>query len=209
MLPRWSEAFKMGRAGKVHTVRPGWEAGRVDLVWLRLEQGVPVAVQMERLAPRLKLVPCVVLSDLPTDEEAIAAFSAGARGYCNTHAFPHVLIQVAAVVLQGGLWIGESLMQRLVSATSRVQEQAQASRVDAGVRPGWSEDLTDREKEVAATLAAGASNKEIARALGITERTVKAHVGAILEKLHVRDRLQLSLVVNGQASGRPQNPGSA
>ncbi len=206
MLPRWSEAFKTGRAGKVHSARPGSGAGRVDLVWLRLEQGVPVAVQMERLAPRLKLVPCVVLSDLPTDEEAIAAFSAGARGYCNTHAFSQVLVQVAAVVLQGGLWIGESLMQRLVSATSRVQ--AQASGAAAAEGANWSKDLTDREKEVAATLAAGASNKEIARALGITERTVKAHVGAILEKLHVRDRLQLSLVVNGQAPERLESPGS-
>lgn len=207
MLPRWTEAFDQGRADKIHAARPGLGAGRVELVWLRLEQGVPVAVQMERLAPPLKLVPCVVLSDLPTDEEAIAAFSAGARGYCNTHAVAQVLIQVAAVVLQGGLWIGESLMQRLVSATSRVQ--AQASGAAAEVGPSWSKDLTDREKEVAATLAAGASNKEIARALGITERTVKAHVGAILEKLHVRDRLQLSLVVNGQATGRPQSPDSA
>ena len=206
MLPRWIEAFKTGRAGKVHSARPGSGAGRVDLVWLRLEQGVSVAVQMERLAPRLKLVPCVVLSDLPTDEEAIAAFSAGARGYCNTHAFSQVLVQVAAVVLQGGLWIGESLMQRLVSATGRVQ--AQASGAAAAEGANWSKDLTDREKEVAATLAAGASNKEIARALGITERTVKAHVGAILEKLHVRDRLQLSLVVNGQAPGRTESPGS-
>lgn len=206
MLPRWGEAFKTGRAGKIHTSRPGSVAGKVDLVWLRLEQGVPVAVQMERLAPRLKQVPCVVLSDLPTDEEAMAAFSAGARGYCNTHAVAQVLVQVAAVVLQGGLWIGESLMQRLVSATSRVQAQASGT---SAVSPSWSKDLTEREYEVAATLAAGASNKEIARALGITERTVKAHVGAILEKLHVRDRLQLSLVVNGHLPGRPGMSGSA
>jgi DNA-binding NarL/FixJ family response regulator len=166
-----------------------------------------VAVQIERLAPRLKLIPCVVLSDTPSDDEAIAAFSAGARGYCNTHAVAQVLIQIAAVVLQGGLWIGESLMQRLVSATSRVQTQAGGAAVPGGA--SWSEDLTGREKEVATTLAAGASNKEIARALGITERTVKAHVGAILEKLHVRDRLQLSLVVNGRAPGRPESQGSA
>ena len=206
MLPRWSEAFRTGRAGKVHSVRPGSGTGRVDLVWLRLEQGVPVAVQMERLAPRFKLVPCVVLSDLPTDEEAIAAFSAGARGYCNTHAFAQVLVQVAAVVLQGGLWIGESLMQRLVSATSRVQ--AQASAIGASAGPSWSKDLTGREKEVASTLAAGAANKEIARPRGITERPAKAHVGAIFDKLHVRDRLQLSLVVNGQGLGRSEGPGS-
>jgi DNA-binding NarL/FixJ family response regulator len=136
-----------------------------------------------------------VLSDQPTDEEALAAFAAGARGYCNTHAASLLLIQIAAVVLQGGLWIGESLMQRLVSATSRLQ---------GGIAPAksvaWSKGLTDREKQVASTLARGASNKEIARALGITERTVKAHVGAILDKLQVRDRLQLSLIVNGRAS---------
>jgi DNA-binding NarL/FixJ family response regulator len=46
---------------------------------------------------------------------------------------------------------------------------------------------------------AGASNKEIARQLGITERTVKAHVGAMLEKLGARDRLKLALIINGQS----------
>lgn len=197
MLPRWSEAFSAGRAGKIQTARTNPASSRVSLVWLRLEQGVPVAVQLERLAPPLKLLPCVVLSDRPTDDEALAAFSAGARGYCNTHAAAQVLIQVAAVVLQGGLWIGESLMQRLVSATSRIQ--AAASVAVPPVKQTWTERLTDREKEVAITLATGASNKEIARSLGITERTVKAHVGAILEKLQVRDRLQLSLIVNGQS----------
>ena len=199
MLPRWSEAFSAGRAGKIQTTRANSESNRVSLVWIRLEQGVPVAAQLERLSPSLKLLPCVVMSDRPTDDEALAAFSAGARGYCNTHAAAQVLIQVAAVVLQGGLWIGESLMQRLVSATSRTQAAAVTV---SPVKRTWTEHLTDREKEVAVTLATGASNKEIARSLGITERTVKAHVGAILEKLQVRDRLQLSLVVNGQALGR-------
>lgn len=207
MLPRWKEAFKTGKAGKVLTARPVSWGGRVNLVWLQLESGVPVAVQMAHLAPVLKRVPCVVLSDLPTDEEAIAAFSAGARGYSNSHAAAEVLIQVAAVVLQGGLWIGESLMLRLVGATSRIQTAARGA--TATGKPDWSALLTGREQEVATTLAAGASNKEIARTLGITERTVKAHVGAILEKLQVRDRLQLSLVVNGQASRSLESAGSA
>lgn len=202
MLPRWSEAFQEGKAGKIHSISGNARSSKADLVWLRLEHGLPVAVQIEHLAPQLRQLPCVVLSDRPTDEEALAAFSAGARGYCNTHAAAQLLIQVAAVVLQGGLWIGESLMQRLVSATSRLQ--AAASIAVLPESEIWSEDLTDREKQVANTLASGASNKEIARALGITERTVKAHVGAILEKLQVRDRLQLSLIVNGRASKRPE-----
>ncbi len=200
MLPRWSEAFESAKAGSIHSASGNAKSAKVDLVWLRLENGVPVASQMESLGSPLKLRPCVVLSDQPTDEEALAAFASGARGYCNTHAAPLLLIQVAAVVLQGGLWIGESLMQRLVGATSRFQASTRAPAPPA--KESWAKDLTSREKEVAATLASGASNKEIARVLGITERTVKAHVGAVLEKLHVRDRLQLSLIVNGSTSGQ-------
>ncbi len=191
MLPRWSEAFRGGKAGSPLAAKSG-KSGRADVIWLRLEHGLPVSVQIENLAPQFKLVPCVVLSDYPTDEEALAAFAAGARGYCNTHAAAQLLVQIAAVVLQGGLWIGESLMRRLVGATGRLQASVGPPPEGAA----WSKSLTDRERQVARTLASGASNKEIARALGITERTVKAHVGAIFEKLQVRDRLQLSLKVN-------------
>jgi DNA-binding NarL/FixJ family response regulator len=196
MLDRWIEAFQAGIAQKTHSVPSHAAPSEADLVWLRLEHGPSVALQIQHIASPLKLV---VLSDQPTDEEALTAFSAGARGYCNTHATAQLLRQVAAVVLQGGLWIGESLMQRLVSATSRLQA------ADNTVFPpdeSWSNGLTDREKEVARTLARGASNKEIARSLDIAERTVKAHVGAVLEKLQVRDRLQLSLIVNRQTNAR-------
>ena len=191
MLPRWTEAFPTGKAGKPQTARAKGEAARVNLVWLRLEQGVSLSAQIERLGSQFGQTPCVVLSDQPTDEEALAAFAAGARGYCNTHANAQLLVQISSVVLQGGLWIGEPLMQRLIGATSRIQA---ASREEGGEE--WSKNLTEREKEVASTLAKGASNKEIASALGITERTVKAHITAIFEKLQVRDRLQLSLIVN-------------
>ncbi len=63
--------------------------------------------------------------------------------------------------------------------------------------PAWQEKLTERELQVARLIAQGASNKEIARQLDITERTVKAHVAALLEKCSARDRLQLSLIFNG------------
>ena len=194
MLPRWSEAFRNGRAGKLRPAKTSVELGGIDVVWLHLQHGASVSVQMASISAHLKSIPCVVLSDQPTDEEALAAFAAGARGYCNTHAASQLLVQIAAVVLQGGLWIGESLMRRLVSATGRLQANIKTEIQDAET---WSQSLTEREKQVAYTLAKGASNKEIARTLGITERTVKAHVGAIFEKLQVRDRLQLSLKVNG------------
>jgi DNA-binding NarL/FixJ family response regulator len=58
--------------------------------------------------------------------------------------------------------------------------------------------LTGREQEVSRAVAKGSSNKEIARQLGITERTVKAHIGSVFQKLNVRDRLHLALIFNGQ-----------
>lgn len=191
VLPRWREAFRGAVADRPAAAAGRPDLGGVDLLWYRLTQGERPSVQLQRLAPPLRELPLVVLSDLPADEEALDAFSAGARGYCNTHSVAPLLKQVASVVLQGGLWIGPSLMSRLLTATSQLPS----------AQPGgdaWAERLTAREREVARAIASGASNKEVARQLAITERTVKAHVGAIFEKLQVRDRLQLSLVVNGR-----------
>lgn len=191
LLPRWLEAFPSARGSK-----PGGalQNQKCDIAWLRITAGEPIAQQMERLRTHLGAVTCVVLSDQPDDEQALAAFGAAARGYCNTHAAPAVLQQVASVVQQGGLWIGESLMQRVIASTARVMPQDQAANQD------WAESLTEREREIARHIALGASNKEIARKLSITERTVKAHVSAVLEKLKVRDRLQIALRVNGNHS---------
>ena len=61
----------------------------------------------------------------------------------------------------------------------------------------WSETLTAREKQVALLAAQGASNQRIAEDCDITERTVKAHLSAVFDKLGVTDRLQLALKVHG------------
>ena len=202
LLPRWQEAFPQAVA-----VQPE-HSGTVSAshLWLRLERGpepaaamgaphIPAASDLSpqmtnahRLGPQAAVL---VLSDMPSDDEGLAAFAEGARAYCNTHATAEVLHQVAEVVAQGGLWIGPSLMQRLLTATSQMARAANVPRDD------WASILTPRELEVARAVANGASNKEIARQLDITERTVKAHVGAILDKLKVRDRLQISLKING------------
>jgi two-component system nitrate/nitrite response regulator NarL len=189
LLPRWREAFP-NAVGKVsHGDTPP------QLVWVRLQADVPAAAQIEKVRQQLGDQPLVVLSDQPSDDEALHCFALGARGYCNTHAVPELLQRVADVVLQGGLWIGETLMQRLLQGTARMPLPA-----PMGAPSDWAALLTDREREVALAVAEGASNKEVARQLGITERTVKAHTGAIFEKLGVRDRMQLALVVHGRRS---------
>lgn len=189
-VPTWREALPAAvvvDGGEIDGI-PGNEPG---IVWWRLSAGAEIEMAMAEMRRHCAL-PVVLLSDAPNDEEALRAFSAGAAGYCNTHAAPEVLRQIAVVVENGGLWLGASLLQRLVGSTSRLH----AGR-NAGVQERWSDKLSEREREVAEAVASGASNKEIADRLGIAERTVKAHLGAIFEKLGVRDRLQLSLRVNG------------
>lgn len=137
-------------------------------------------------------LPLVAMSLVPDADEGMQMFEAGASGYCHALAVPELLRQVDVVVRNGGLWVGPDLMARAVAATARLQANPS---VDAQVL----EPLTPREREVAERVAAGASNKEIAQALDISLRTVKAHMGSIFEKLDVRDRLQLVVALRKAA----------
>ena len=189
----WVEAFPGLIIGRLDTVpeSPG-------ILWVLLPPGMGAADVLRGLTPTRHGRPLVVLADQPSEDGALEALGAGASGYCNGHAAADVLLQVAGVVGNGGLWIGQSLMQRFLAATTRLLQAAPETQT----APPWQERLTEREQGVARLLAAGASNKEIARQLEITERTVKAHVGAMLEKLGARDRLQLSLILNGLEAPR-------
>ena len=182
----WRAAFPDLLAGRLENIPAG-----AGLVWALLPAGQNVETLIESLRKPLAGRSLVVLADEPLENDAMAALAAGAAGYCNGHAASTVLRQVAMAVENGGIWVGQGLMQRLLAATARILPEPAA---DSAV---WRQTLTAREQEAAVLLAKGCSNKEIARQLDITERTVKSHVGAMLEKLGVRDRLQLSLIING------------
>jgi DNA-binding NarL/FixJ family response regulator len=191
LLPRWREAFPSAHGIRLDQTAAGMD--RPEVAWVRLPRNVTATEVVAAASSTAGGGPVVVLSDQPDDEEALRCFAAGAKGYCNSHAVPELLQRVAEVVRQGGLWIGESLMQRLLQGTARIPVPA-----PVGASTEWEALLTEREQQVARAVASGASNKEIARQLGITERTIKAHTGAIFSKLDVRDRLQLSLLVHGR-----------
>lgn len=136
----------------------------------------------------------VLLSNAPEALEGLNALNAGVRGYTHAYGVPALLQEVALVVEHGGLWVGPDLLQRLVGST----QAALAPRTATALNPSaestnaWSL-LSAREAQVAHAVAAGRSNREVAALLFISERTVKAHLGAVFEKLGVRDRLQLVL----------------
>ena len=176
----------------------GGMPAQYDLVWTYVGAAAGVAPSMLELIRRLSAaVPCIALSDVPNDDDAIAVLSAGARGYVNGQANARSLRMVGDVVLQGGLWVGESLLRRLIVGVGRAADKVAAEH-PAGHPNGGASPLailTLRERQVAEAIAGGASNKEIARQLGIAERTVKAHTTTIFDKLGVDDRLKLALKI--------------
>ncbi|HSI43666.1 MAG TPA: response regulator transcription factor [Methylotenera sp.] len=132
----------------------------------------------------------VVLANAPNQAEAFYAMSIGAQGYCHAYSEGKLLKEVRTVVSHGGIWMGNDLLKQLIEiTTSLVGNQPQQVSV-------LLHQLTKREQDVAIEAAKGLSNKEIARILDITERTVKAHLSSIFETLKAKDRLQLALMLN-------------
>lgn len=189
--------WRHGLAGRFRLqIHEHWTGEAMDegvgLVDLQLPQ-LPSVNQPEHWAR-----PCppqmVACSSLPRDDEGLAALRLGFRGYCNTWVSIDLLPRLVQSVEQGELWIGRSLLSRLLLA---VAVQPQHPTTPAALNGSWRIALTEREQEVAGLVADGASNKEVARQLGVAERTVKDHLSHIFGKLHMHDRVQLALHVHG------------
>jgi two-component system, NarL family, nitrate/nitrite response regulator NarL len=158
-------------------------------LWLDLST-IPTGSRLASVAAACALGwPVVAMVGVPNEAEAFAVLKSGVQGYCHVKAAFEQLREIALVVEHGGLWMPPDLMQRFLAVSTRVIPSA---------APGVPQlnDLTSRELMVAEQVAHGASNREIAQALDITERTVKAHLSAIFDKLGVRDRVQLALRMN-------------
>ncbi|MFC7369522.1 helix-turn-helix transcriptional regulator [Vreelandella zhaodongensis] len=183
---RWESAFPASVATTPDSVLGKAEPG--DVVWLTTmvenwKELVPAATARNAIV--------VMLSYAPNDREALRALDLGARGYVHTLAAPDVLNQVALVVTNQGVWVGQELLAKVMGGTFKALQNRQDD--EGHQHSEYLHLLTERERGVALAVARGATNKEVARQLDITERTVKAHLSAIFKKLSVRDRLQLIL----------------
>jgi two-component system, NarL family, nitrate/nitrite response regulator NarL len=190
-IPRWTEAFPdaLLLCGQHADAFDPATLTEASIVWLHVTGNSQAAASSVAAVRAVNLqVPIVVLANVPEDEQGLAALAAGASGYCSALTLPAVLQQVASVVEHGGVWVGPQLMRRLMQGLAARSEE---------VAPPALGILSQRERQVAEAVARGSTNKEIARVMGITERTVKAHLSSAFEKLGVRDRMQLSLLVNG------------
>jgi DNA-binding NarL/FixJ family response regulator len=156
----------------------------IDLVLLGSRGGqnlFDIMAAMKAARPDLR----IIVTGSGADEETILkAITAGAKGYVDEAAPPADFIQAIRMVNQGSVWAPRHVLSMFIERVSSSPGR---------IFPAGRVAFTDREKEVLEMLVAGRSNKEIGAALGIEERTVKAHVAKLMRKVGVQNRIALSV----------------
>jgi len=198
--------FRDGLAGLLATVagvEVAGAAGSAEEALADLDRTAPDVVLMDINLPGisgveatrrvLELAPAtavLVISMVDDDDSVFAALAAGARGYVLKGASAAEIAAALATVAAGGAVFGAGVATRML---------ARAPAPPAGPLTGQDE-LTAREREVLDLLAEGASNRQIARTLGLSLKTVQNHVSRILDKLQAADRTQA--VLRARQAGR-------
>jgi DNA-binding NarL/FixJ family response regulator len=132
----------------------------------------------------------IILTTFDLDEYAHAALRAGASGFLLKDAPPADLLSAIRAVASGDAVVAPSTTRRLLEAVAHQLPDPSAAADDEAASPAL-DTLTPREHEVLLAVARGLSNAEIAQELVLSEATVKTHVGHILAKLQLRDRVQI------------------
>lgn len=167
------------------------EATRPDVLLLdmRMPEGDGLFVVTE-LSRRGCLPATLILTTFDDDEAAIEVVRAGARGFLLKDVTLARLVAAVRALAAGETFIQPALTAR---AEKRLADAARPQTAPSTSKPAVGEPISQREREVLRLMAAGYSNRDIARALFIAEGTVKNHVSSILTKMSVRDRTRAVL----------------
>jgi DNA-binding NarL/FixJ family response regulator len=156
----------------------------VQVLLLGNPLGTPVfetVRELLKVRPDLRIL---VTGSHGDDETILKSLSVGAKGYMDKAAPVGDFIQAVHILAQGSIWAPRRLLSQLIE---RVLQSP------GGAFVGGKIEFTPREREVLELLVAGRSNREIAKSMGIEERTVKAHVAKLLRKVGVQNRIALTM----------------
>ncbi|MGY0060413.1 response regulator transcription factor [Streptomyces sp. LZ34] len=149
----------------------------------------------------------LILTTFDLDEYAFSALKAGAGGFMLKDVPPGELLAAIRAVHSGDAVVAPSTTRRLLDRFAPLLPGTAGGNGPGGsARPELAR-LTDREREVMLLVAQGLSNGEIAARLVLSEATVKTHVGRILTKLELRDRVQVVVMAYESGLVRAQGPG--
>jgi DNA-binding NarL/FixJ family response regulator len=162
---------------------------RPDVVLMDVRMPVLDGVEATRLICEADgEVRVIILTTFDLDEYVYAGLRAGASGFLLKDAQPADLLSAIRSVAAGDAVVAPRVTRRLLSAFSHRLPAAGRADPDEAARVA---ELTAREREVLQLIAGGLSNVEIAQRLVVSEATVKTHVGRVLAKLELRDRVQI------------------
>ena len=133
-----------------------------------------------KLLPKCKAI--FALTSNPTFPEGTHLLSLGIKGYGNLNMPKANLRDALHIIQKGNIWLYPEFLQMMITSFSKNLNEINQEELSH---------LSNREQEVASLVKEGLSNKEIATHSNITERTVKAHLTSIYEKLNIKDRVAL------------------
>lgn len=169
---------------------------RPDVVLMDVRMPVLDGVEATKRIAEAGTAKVLVMTTFDMDEYALSALRNGASGFLLKDTPPGDLVSALRAVASGDAVVSPSVTKRLLS---RFLGESGGELRDAAVL----EALTEREREVLVLIAKGMSNTEIARKLFLSEATVKTHVGRILAKLELRDRVQAVVLAYETGLVRP------
>lgn len=169
---------------------------RPDVVLMDVRMPVLDGVEATKLITEQGLAKVLVMTTFDLDEYALSALRNGASGFLLKDTPSLQLVAALRSVASGDAVVSPSVTRRLLD---RFLGSGTAELRDASVL----EALTEREREVLLLMAQGLSNTEIARKLFLSEATVKTHVGRVLAKLDLRDRVQAVVLAYETGLVRP------
>ena len=192
-LVSWIEAFPKAKIAELTQASPTKAQKNTAIIfWLHMNEDRQewLTNTISHIQQKYTNAKIVVLANAPVQAEALHVMSLGVLAYSHAYSPAKVLLEIKTVITNGGVWMGQDLLKRLIEVSTNLAGN-QAKQVEQHLKL-----LTKREKQVAQEAAKGLSNKEIARILKITERTVKAHLSSAFERLGAKDRLHLALMLN-------------
>ena len=153
----------------------------VILLDLRLPGGgVEAIINIARDCPNVRIL---VLTASENEQDVTATLQAGARGYILKGSCGGEVAKTVQAIAQGNSYVAPSLAAQLLIKGPQIKAVVKKT----------ARDLTCREEEIFGCVSRGMSNKEIARSLNCTERTIKHHMTNIMQKLNVRNRVEAAL----------------